>query len=255
MSLRTISDGALAVHARRGDSTAFAELARRYRPLIHATIRQPTFGVRTEDQRQEALIGLYRACCEYRHGAFRGYAKIAVRRQVLQAFQAAAARKHRLLTDALHLEQREPGDDQGPVLADTIPGPAGNDPAVVVPLRMQLLELASSPNSRAAARAVTAPGAKRKRFTHQQITTALTLLAEGQSLREAGAAVNATGVTVAYWRDRAGVRPQRTRNTYTREQIKTALALVDGGQTLRAAGAAVGASDTAVARWRARAAA
>src|SRR4051794_15177488 len=251
-----MGDGALAVHARRGDGAAFAELARRYRALILATVREPRFGLSRDDQRQEALIGLYQACREYdpRRGAFRAFAKVAVRRQVLQAFQAAGAGKHRLLSQALRFEHGDLHDADAPPLAECIPGPAGDDPAVIVPLRLQLRELAARPGGQAAVRALTAPGAKRKRFTPAQIASALALVAQGRPVSEAAAAIGTSFDTVARWRDQAGIPPQRTRKRYTPEQVATALALVEEGQTLRAAGAAIGASDVAVARWRNRAA-
>lgn len=59
---RSEPDGALAGRAARGDSVAFAELARRYDDLIGYGTRMPAWGHDREDERQEALIGLFEAC-------------------------------------------------------------------------------------------------------------------------------------------------------------------------------------------------
>jgi DNA-directed RNA polymerase specialized sigma24 family protein len=249
--LKGITDEALAAHARGGDSSAFAELAARYRPLIQsATMRYPRLGATREDLRQEALIGLYRACQDHGpgRGPFRGYAKAGVYRHLLHAFQLAAAGKHRLLSDSVRLEQPIPQQHGGTIeLHERIPGPVSADPAVIVPLRLELQRLAADP----AVRAFTASNAKRKRFTYAQVSTALELVGSGQSLTAAGKAVGATSVTVAYWCDQAGMdRPATRRNDHTPEQVATALRLLEEGATVVAAGKAVGASDTTVARWR-----
>ena len=60
MSLGTISDDFLAARAAGGDEAAFAELARRYRPLIGYDSVGPPAGIDVEDLRQAALLGLLR---------------------------------------------------------------------------------------------------------------------------------------------------------------------------------------------------
>jgi hypothetical protein len=62
MSLCAVTDAFLAVRAAAGDEAAFAELARRYRPLICSVTQRPPLGAEIEDLRQEALIGLFEAC-------------------------------------------------------------------------------------------------------------------------------------------------------------------------------------------------
>ena len=64
MSVRAVRDEFLARRVKRGDELAFAELARRYRPLIGAATRQVPPGLEAEDARQAALIGLLEACRE-----------------------------------------------------------------------------------------------------------------------------------------------------------------------------------------------
>ncbi len=62
MSLGSVRDEFLAARASRGDGAAFAELARRYRPLIVSASKIRAAGLEFEDLRQEALIGLFVAC-------------------------------------------------------------------------------------------------------------------------------------------------------------------------------------------------
>ena len=59
MSLVTVTDAFLAARAAEGDEAAFAELARRYRPLIVSVAVGPPPGLEFEDLRQEALIALH----------------------------------------------------------------------------------------------------------------------------------------------------------------------------------------------------
>jgi hypothetical protein len=70
----------------------------------------------------------------------------------------------------------------------------GADPAVVVELRDELRCLAQDPKRRRRRE----PGL-RPRFSERQVAGALLLIAQGKSLREAGAAVGAAHSTVANW--------------------------------------------------------
>jgi DNA-directed RNA polymerase specialized sigma subunit len=61
MSLDAVTDAYLAARAANGDSAAFAELARRYRPLIVHVTRVRPAGLELDDARQVALVGLFQA--------------------------------------------------------------------------------------------------------------------------------------------------------------------------------------------------
>jgi transposase-like protein len=93
----------------------------------------------------------------------------------------------------------------------------------------------------------------RRRYTEEQKTRALALLAEGKTPKEAAFAVGATSGLVRQWADRAG-QTHGGRRWFTDEEIRYALELVESGATMSHAARTVGASKTAVLRW-ARAAA
>ena len=60
MSLAMVSDAFLAARAAGGDDAAFAELARRYRPLIgYHSVGAPA-GIDVDDLRQAALLPEFR---------------------------------------------------------------------------------------------------------------------------------------------------------------------------------------------------
>src|SRR3954466_2922158 len=132
MTLITISDNFLAARAAAGDDAAFAELARRFRPLIGKTTILPPAGVDVEDLRQEALLGLFETCQRHdpRRGAFASLARCNVRQRGIAASKRARTVKHRLLTEAAH-----DGEDPKRWLTARLAAPAGTDPARVLELR------------------------------------------------------------------------------------------------------------------------
>jgi|SRR5215207_847829 len=99
MSLCTITDAFLAARTADGDEAAFAELARRYRPLmVSAAVGAPP-GLDREDLRQEALLALLATCVVYDRskGPFAGLACRNVRRSVNKARHAARVQASRAL--------------------------------------------------------------------------------------------------------------------------------------------------------------
>lgn len=111
------------------------------------------------------------------------------------ARERVRAGKHRVLTEALRFEHLDPDEDEDtPVLARALDAGEGVDPAVVVELRDELRCLAQDPKQRRRRE----PGL-RPRFSQRQVAAALALIAQGKSLREAGAAVGAAHSTVANW--------------------------------------------------------
>jgi hypothetical protein len=235
MSLHTVSDGYLALHARHGAEAAFSELARRYRPLILSATVWRTAGLEAEDARQEALLGLYEACLAHDplRGRFEGLVRLRVRSRARNARIAALTGKQRLLTDALH-------DADEPVrrLAERASAPEGSDPAVVVVLRDELRERAQ----RAQRKAKAPRGDLRRRYTDEQIAHALSLIAQGKTTKEAAFAVGAPRDQVHRWIRRAGVPRPGGRRCFTDREIREAVQLVHDGATLRQAAAAVGAT-------------
>jgi transposase-like protein len=238
MSLDVVSDRYLAARAANGDGFAFAELARLYRRLIWSAAQFPPAGVGSEDLRQEALLGLLETC--QRHdpakGAFAALARLNVRQRVNRARFAAVARKHRVLSDAIADPPRD-ADEQTEEIVERIAAPEGTDPARVVELRDALRE-----HARARARD------GRRRYSDDQLTRALALIAGGKTIKETAFAVGATRDSVAKWVRRSG-QPHAGRRRFTSDEINRAVALVQNGASVRQAGVAVGASKPAVLRW------
>jgi DNA-binding transcriptional MerR regulator len=254
MSLELVRDEFLAARASRGDGAAFAELARRYRPLLVSASIDPPPGVEFDDLRQEALLGLFEACRRKARtpdgpglAGFAWFARRYVRWRVMKARTHARTRKHHVLS---HATVRD--DEAWRRVELSVPAPAASDPAVVVQLRDELRELAHRPSLRAL------PGVRgddgRRRYSDEQIERALALIAEGKTLKEAAFAVGARTDQIARWAKRAGVKRTGGRRYYTDAEIVHALSLLDAGASLAKAGAAVGATGPTVLKWRRKAA-
>jgi Sigma-70 region 2 len=242
MSLRAVSDGFLAARTAEGDGVAFAELARRYRPLIVHVTRSRELGLELEDARQEALLALFRACLKHdpSRGRFQGLAKLCVRSGVRNARIDARRPGRRILTDAYR-----DGDDPTRQLAERAAAPGRSDPALVVELRDELRERAER-----AHRKTNAPhGDLRRRYSDQQIAHALALIAEGKTLKQTALAVGAPAHRVARWVTRAGQPRPAGRRRYSPTEVHQAISLVHDGASLRQAAAAVGATNATVLRW------
>lgn len=205
----SLSDTALAARVVDGDGVAFAELARRYRSMIHDACGWAPHGLTRADLRQEALIGLLEACKGYEAGrghAFEKFASTCVYYHAHRARRDAMRLKHQMLTRALwHAIQEDTrqarlGDEAQPVLAVQMAASIGTDPARIVELREELRE-------RVAGRRWREQQARRPRrrelYSDEQIAHALALVEGGKSLHEAAAAVGTTHTTVLRWRRRA----------------------------------------------------
>ena len=243
MSLARVRDEFLAERAGRGDEAAFAELVRRYRGLLGTATRYRSAGVDPDDLRQAALIGLYFACRSFdpAHGCrFAGWARRCVRQAILNALRFAGGRRQLVLTAALR-----DGEDATRQLEQRVAAPAGADPAVVVALRDELRERVHASRRRVD---------RRRRYSDEQVSRALALIAAGKTLKEAGRAVGASANLVSRWVRRAGQPRPAGRRRYSQTEIDHALALVQQGASLRQAGAAVGATNVTVLRWLRKAA-
>src|SRR6266545_973456 len=103
-----MADGRLAALAARGDSLAFAVLLGRNGDLVRAaSARYYLPGHERADVEQEAALGLYRACMDFRpeRGVpFQAFADLCVRRAVLTALTAARRAKHSPLDERIALD-------------------------------------------------------------------------------------------------------------------------------------------------------
>lgn len=120
-----LTDRELLERASCGDEAAVEGLLDRYKPLVLSRAAQYFLrGGEHDDLIQEAMIGLFSAitsCPEERREGFSAYAFNAVDNRLKDAIRRDAAKKNRLLSDSVSLEE-ELGNDlrQGNTLGDTI---------------------------------------------------------------------------------------------------------------------------------------
>lgn len=236
MSLGAVSDNFLAARAAAGDDAAFAELARRFRPMVRAASVGPPAGLDFEDLCQEGLLGLFETCQRHdpRRGRFAALARCNVRHRVGRAAKQARTIKHRLLSEAAH-----EGDELGQRIAQRVAAPVGSDPARVVELYDELRQYA--------VRTRKVDG--RRRYTDEQVSRGLALVADGKTVKEAAFAVGAKPTAVHQWLERTGRRPVVGRRHFSVAERERAVRLVREGATLRQAAAAVGTTGPTVLRW------
>ena len=224
------SDDALAHAAAAGDQAAFGELASRYRNVIAWASRRPVAGTTSEDLGQAALIGLFEACRAHdpRRGAFRPLAAACMANHAREENRQAAKPKHRLLSLAVGLDQRDE-DGESLTLAERLPAHDGVDPARIIEAREQLASIAAA-------------------------LPALTPRLRAALTAEGGEAIKPR------WHARRRLRelmehapePPKTRaqpRTYTRAQIARAIGLVQAGASVGHAAFMVGADKSTVSGW------
>jgi RNA polymerase sporulation-specific sigma factor len=144
-----ISDGLLADRAAQGDSLAFAVPLGRHGDLVRAaSARYFLPGHDRADVEQEAALGLYRACVDFRSERgvpFRAFADLCVRRAVLTALTAARRAKHGPLNERIALEAPQTPDRNGPPPSALIAAPAELEPPAHVEARARLRRLRALP--------------------------------------------------------------------------------------------------------------
>ena len=197
--LGSLTDEALAVRARAGDERAFEELVCRYQRVMGAAMRRPGFGMGWEDESQEALIGLLKACRSYRpdRGRFASLAAVCIRNRIWNARTRGRLARHRIVSEAVGLDHRL--GDVGGSLRDVLSMGDRDDPAVIVELREELARLAVEGERRPVPAPRRRPSRSQRRYSDRERSTVLALVADGKTLREAGAAVGARHTTVLRW--------------------------------------------------------
>lgn len=113
-------DAELSARANRGDRTAEETLVLRYNWLVRSCAR-PLFllGADHEDLIQEGMVGLIKAIRDFdpsRSASFSAFARLCVRRRMLDAIRTAAGDRHAILNSSLSLDdesQQEFPSDQG----------------------------------------------------------------------------------------------------------------------------------------------
>jgi RNA polymerase sporulation-specific sigma factor len=135
---RELEDLQLVLRARNGDSTAMDDLIRRYAGFVRLKASSYFLaGGDSEDLIQEGLIGLYKAVRDFRSDketSFRSFAELCVTRQIITAIKTATRYKHAPLNTYVSFSQTPAGQEHESdcTLGDALPGPAVDEPPVVV---------------------------------------------------------------------------------------------------------------------------
>ena len=135
---RELEDLQLVLKARNGDTGAMDVLMRRYTGFVRLKASSYFLaGGDNDDLLQEGLIGLYKAVRDFRtdkETSFRSFAELCVTRQIITAIKTATRFKHAPLNTYVSFSHTPAGQDaEGEcTLGDALPGPAVQEPPVMV---------------------------------------------------------------------------------------------------------------------------
>src|SRR4051812_7004191 len=133
-----VEDSYLLALAKNGSADAYDLLVRRYYGFVRMKASSYFIaGGDSDDLVQEGLIGLYKAIRDFRadkETSFRSFAELCVTRQIITAIKTATRFKHQPLNTYVSFGQTPAGQDGDSdcTLGDALPGPAVDDPSVVV---------------------------------------------------------------------------------------------------------------------------
>src|SRR3989449_11065512 len=135
---RELEDLQIVLRAGKGDSVAMAALIRRYTGFVRLKASSYFLaGGDSDDLIQEGLVGLYKAVRDFRtdkETSFRSFAELCVTRQIITAIKTATRYKHAPLNTYISFSHTPAGQDgEGECsLGDALPGPAVQEPPIVV---------------------------------------------------------------------------------------------------------------------------
>jgi RNA polymerase sporulation-specific sigma factor len=135
---RELEDLQLVIRARNGDGHSMDTLIRRYTGFVRLKASSYFLaGGDSEDLIQEGLIGLYKAVRDFRSDketSFRSFAELCITRQIITAIKTATRFKHAPLNTYVSFSQTPAGQEsEGDcTLGDALPGPAVDEPSIVV---------------------------------------------------------------------------------------------------------------------------
>ena len=135
---RELEDLRLVLKARNGDDVAMDALIRRYTGFVRLKASSYFLaGGDSDDLLQEGLVGLYKAVRDFRTDmgtSFRSFAELCVTRQIITAIKTATRFKHAPLNTYVSFSHTPAGQDgEGECsLGDALPGPAVQEPPIVV---------------------------------------------------------------------------------------------------------------------------
>ena len=145
--LADLEEQRLVDRARRGDTRALDEVIRRYMGFVR--MKSSSYflaGGDADDLFQEGLIGLYKAVRDFRRdkeSTFRSFAELCITRQIITAIKTATRNKHTPLNGYVSFSHVPAGRDVEVdcTIGESLPGPAVEDPAVVVVSTQELRSL------------------------------------------------------------------------------------------------------------------
>src|SRR3989442_14451748 len=147
---RELEDLQLVLKARNGDDVAMDQLMRRYTGFVRLKASSYFLaGGDSEDLLQEGLVGLYKAVRDFRtdkETSFRSFAELCVTRQIITAIKTATRFKHAPLNTYISFSHTPAGQGgEGECsLGDALPGPAVQEPPIVVISTEELQSLVDS---------------------------------------------------------------------------------------------------------------
>lgn len=135
--LELLTDEELIQRYREDYPEAIEVLIQRYKRFVRYKIRANYFvGADKEDLIQEAMIGLFKAICDYnvhKDSTFKSFATLCVTRQISTAFKSAARQKHRPLNTSVSLNLPVGTDgDENITLMDTLKGSNAHNPEELI---------------------------------------------------------------------------------------------------------------------------
>ncbi len=151
-----LSDDALIGLLRAGDADAEAAIYERYKRVVRARARTYfLIGGERDDLRQEGMIGLYKAVCEYapdKEASFHSFAQLCIKRQILTAIKGAARKKHTPLNRYVSLNQTAYGEaDDERTLMDMFENLSVEDPEQTIISRESMERIAAAIRTRLSA--------------------------------------------------------------------------------------------------------
>ncbi len=135
---RELEDLQLVLRARNGHGASMDALMKRYTGFVRLKASSYFLaGGDSEDLIQEGLIGLYKAVRDFNpkmETSFRSFAELCVTRQIITAIKTATRFKHAPLNTYVSFSHTPAGQDGDGecTLGDALPGPAVDEPPVVV---------------------------------------------------------------------------------------------------------------------------
>jgi len=102
--------------AKEEDRAAYNFIVRKFKGIIHGTIKKKNYflqGGDYEDLFQEGLIGLYKAIRDFNpeNGEFEVFSKICIDRQLISAIKTSTRKKHTPLNEMIPLDRTLPEND------------------------------------------------------------------------------------------------------------------------------------------------